>query len=169
LQSGNLAGAKAAFEKLADTFGKPDPQAQAAISAYGSNSGDVKTVLNIVPPPISTGGLISPQGPPTVQGPPKEPPVFKAPPSVPPGAKHPPAEPPITPPISTAPLPEPPVGRLPPVKEPPVKEPPVAKFPPPEPPIERPPSTSFGSGAAGGPARVLNLGGASSTGTSETR
>jgi hypothetical protein len=72
LQSGDLAGAQAAFASLAGTFGKQDTQAQNAISAYTNLP---PSVNNTVPPAVSTGGQL------TDHVPPKEPPVSRLPPS----------------------------------------------------------------------------------------
>ncbi len=88
LQSGDLAGAQSAFAKLASTFGKQDQQTQTAISAY--NSGAPKIAINFVPPPTSTGG------PPSNQGPPTELPVFDHMPVGPPLVQGPPTEPPVS-------------------------------------------------------------------------
>ncbi|HXY78721.1 MAG TPA: hypothetical protein VEH47_07890 [Candidatus Acidoferrales bacterium] len=47
LESGNLAGAQSAFATLEGTFGQQSPQAQSAISAYNSNSGEAEIVINL--------------------------------------------------------------------------------------------------------------------------
>jgi hypothetical protein len=47
LENGDLASAQSAFTNLTSTFGKQNQQAQAAISAYYSNSGGAEIVVNL--------------------------------------------------------------------------------------------------------------------------
>ena len=99
LQSGDLAGAQSAFANLSATFGKQDQQSQAAISAYNSS---VTEIINRIPPPTSTGDLVTEPprliGPPVLQQSPIEQPPTPPSSLIGPPVVQPPYQPPTQPP-----------------------------------------------------------------------